>query len=102
MSPRRIARLDSEAEKRVNSRGLESCVPRGIRRFDKPGLNTRNPPSPSATPAVVRLNPVSVETLRAKLDAAIVAEEWGAVTAINARLRELERSELTGDSREAS
>jgi hypothetical protein len=35
------------------------------------------------------------ETLRAKLDAAILAEEWDAVKIIGARLREVERQEAT-------
>jgi hypothetical protein len=41
-----------------------------------------------------------VETLRAKLDAAIVAERWDAVAAIRARIVEVERAGVVDLERE--
>jgi hypothetical protein len=42
----------------------------------------------------------SVETLRAKLDAAIVAERWDAVAAIRTRITEVEREGVVDLGRE--
>jgi hypothetical protein len=41
--------------------------------------------------ALPNAEPPSVETLRGKLDAAIVSEEWAAVSAVHERLVQMER-----------
>jgi hypothetical protein len=50
-------------------------------------------PKPSEPTAPANDSP-SLETLRTKLDAAIVAERWDAVAAIRARIVELERASV--------
>ena len=42
-------------------------------------------------PRSAAASPVTVDVLRAKLDAAILAEEWSAVKAIRERMIEVER-----------
>lgn len=45
-------------------------------------------------------SPISLEMLRSKLDAAIVAERWDAVAAIRARIVEVERADVIDLERE--
>jgi hypothetical protein len=48
----------------------------------------------SSQEAAPNVGTPSLETLRAKLDAAIVAERWDAVAAIRARITEVERADI--------
>jgi hypothetical protein len=66
-----------------------------------PGGAGAEPPRPSpgsggtsADPVVPNAEPLSIEVLRRKLDAAIDAEEWPAVSVIRERIRELETANV--------
>jgi hypothetical protein len=60
----------------------------------KPAENSSAPPSKPSEAERANVATPSLETLRAKLDAAIVAEQWEAVKAIRARIVEIERADV--------
>ena len=77
----------------MGAAGFERGEPLGQRRDVSSGKQGSPQPKPSVTAARNAATP-SLETLRAKLDAAIVAEQWAAVATIAARIRELERADV--------
>jgi hypothetical protein len=61
-------------------------------------LGLTSPPKPTAT--TTRPEPLSIEVLRQRLDAAIDAEQWGAVSVIRERIRDGERADVVDLDRE--